>query len=774
VGGTLADGQYTATVTDLAGNQATASFVVQTQPPTLGLNTPGGDLAPDPVSSSGSVVAVISSTAGISNIAVNGSTLTLPCDGTNTAVDWGAFLLPAGSYVPTITDCAGNISTPTITSVAGTVVDAVILADTGSGDSHSGDISANIGAIQSGYVQITISTFGEQYVPFETVCLQVTAPGPCSYIGGNNISRTFTASPGYYFTITDTAGPQVSFPSSLEVQITMYNSDGTPVAGATDLSFNPGYTGAAYCQLTPSDVGQTYTQTVSSGQFNANVRYLSNAAQQTPTAENLLGQLKQVLIQVGNMFGITGSNVVYTSTSSINFTDSGVYIDTTTLNIYRFDGVAWDSAAVNSQQIALSTSGVLSATGTITQGGSFALFYVGQDSSAPITTFSIQGSSSIFDQTLFVSTYSYAVLTATDPVVNGFASQVATITYCLDPSSGSVFSVYTSSIPLPLGTHVLEFQSVDYAGNLESMNFATFTVTAGTVFKDQSDDTIAGNLLVGFLGSGAQAEVVARARDSITLQVSSANHQPMLAVTNIGNVGVGVQAPAGQLDVGSSSVALQLKSGNLTSTGTSVEAAFGYSGDVSMRHALKTFHRTSTVGNEMDFFVWTPDAGSTGTLATSELLALQASAVIASGGSMHVVPVGTAVAELEVSNGLSTGGGTMQRLQVLTPSSKRFKSDITYLKEKDEDRALAETAALTHVRYRYRSRAKDGSLYDDPRQQVRVGLIYEDSPESIRGAGQTLLTNERLANVEMALKAAMRKLEVLEKRYKDLQARRPQ
>ena len=228
----------------------------------------------------------------------------------------------------------------------------------------------------------------------------------------------------------------------------------------------------------------------------------------------------------------------------------------------------------------------------------------------------------------------------------------------------------------------------------------------------------------------------------------------------------------GQLDLGSSSVALQLKSGNLTSTGTSVQVAFGYNGDVAMRHALRTFHSTATAGNELDFLVWTPALATT-TIATQNLLALQA-ITTASNGSMHVLPSGTPDVELEVSNGLSTGGGTMQRLQVLTPSSKRFKSDINYLKEKDEDRALEETAKLRHIlRFRYRSRAKDGSLYDDPIQQVRLGLIYEDAPDSIRGEGQTLLTNERLANVELALKAAIRKLELLEKRYKALKARKP-
>jgi hypothetical protein len=166
----------------------------------------------------------------------------------------------------------------------------------------------------------------------------------------------------------------------------------------------------------------------------------------------------------------------------------------------------------------------------------------------------------------------------------------------------------------------------------------------------------------------------------------------------------------------------------------------------------------------MDFLVWDPDAGSTTTAAARTVMSLQAIAA-ASNGSLHVDPVGTADAEVEVSNGLTTGGGTMERLLVVNPSSRRFKYDIRYLKEKDEDRALAETAALHHVRFRYKSRAPDGRLYDDPRQAERVGLIYEDAPRSLQTSGDTLSETERLANVELALQAAMRRVDELEKRY---------
>ncbi|MEQ1920602.1 MAG: tail fiber domain-containing protein, partial [Elusimicrobiota bacterium] len=115
---------------------------------------------------------------------------------------------------------------------------------------------------------------------------------------------------------------------------------------------------------------------------------------------------------------------------------------------------------------------------------------------------------------------------------------------------------------------------------------------------------------------------------------------------------------------------------------------------------------------------------------------------------------------------------TMQRLQVVSPSSRRFKTDIKDLSAKDEDRALSDVAGLKHANFRYKTRRKDGRLSEDPAQPLRTGLIYEEAPESIRDGDEALSTTERLVNVEMALKAAMRRLEELQARHDKLKARR--
>ncbi len=773
--GVLSDGQYVATVTSLSGEVSQIKFFVDTSSPSLSITSRGSQVSSGTLTNQQCLVIPATSTtngSGINQIWSSTAAIASFPPGTSTAAYAGS-LCPISSGTIIVYAKTGAGITTSI-SVLVSAADSN-LTITGSGPNWSASASHlvdNVARANSNFKAhfdwSDCNTFvvkaGGQTLPCVPECggcaidyvQDIFGPPSPSFdwVVTNVSMSTFT---GHSFSLT---GDIEGLGGTITTPDTMLLPAGGSVGGFVSI---------------PEMISTTYTYVLNNSTLTVYSPYsgvvLSTTGSPTPAQASAL--IRQVLRHSGYEYiqaSANGGAAVFDSTMTLNLQYNDSAVDTTTAKIYVFNGVSWDSGAVTSQSLSYA-SGVVTAIGASTQTGNFAVLYAGQDSSAPVTTLIIQGSSYSFASTTFVSTFSFLVLTATDPVVNGYASTVATITYCLDPSSTSAFSVYLSSIPAPLGTHVLQYRSFDYAGNAEAINTATFTVTAGAALKDSSDDMIAGTFLTGFLGSGAKAEVVARAQDAMTLSISSANRQTMLGVTNIGSVGVGLSVPNGQLDIAPASLALQLRSGNSTSTGTAVQMAFGYNGDVAMRHAIRTYHSTATAGNSMDFLVWTPDAGSTSTLATADFMSLQA-ITAASGGSMHVLPVGTADVELEVSNGLTTGGGTMQRLQVLTPSSRRFKSDIKYLNEKAEDAALDETAALKHVRFRYRSHAKDGSLYDDPRQEVRVGLIYEDSPESIRGEGQALLDNERLANVELALKAAMRKLEALEKRYQALQARR--
>ncbi len=462
--------------------------------------------------------------------------------------------------------------------------------------------------------------------------------------------------------------------------------------------------------------------------------------------------------------------MVYASTAalSVSFEDSpgGIVTDTTTLAFYTYDGATWSSSAITSQSVTKSSvTGAITLYGEYLRTGEFGAFFNASDSSSPVTTFGFQGSTFAFDGTVFVSTDSYVVLTATDPLVNGFTMLVASTLYRMDATTSTAFySVYASSIPLPLGTHVFEYYSYDWAGNTETVRTTTFTVTTGAGFRNTNNQRVMGSLLAGSFGSGAQTELITSVETAYTLIVSSINRSALASASNIGSITVGSQIPEGRLDLGQNGVALDLRSGNATSTGTAFQMTFGYNGDYSMRHALRTRHSTATDGNRMDFLLWSPAVGATTTVANVNVLSLQGISS-ANDGSFHVMPFGEPDAEVEVSNGSSLGGGTIQRLQVLTPSSRRFKSDIRYLDARQEDAALDAIAGMRHARFRYRSR-------DGLTQPLNVGLIYEEAPETIRAPEKTLSTVERVADLEMALKSALRQLEALEKRHAELKSRR--
>lgn len=783
----LADGSYTATVVDLAGNQASAVLIISTSVPNTDTQDDKGGAITDVIPSSRCIVIHSRDTvAGIASISISGTglskTLNYSCGipAKSTDVYSGAFcnLTEHSTYTYTVTSCSGKQTTsPEITIATSTKGGRICVT------APAGTFCGGTGALSD----IQLRTYGTRM----RVCLYTGSCGLCSITGYDNVvtapagstycgdtcCRSVNWAPplGYKtFTVSNTTDVSNGDSGYYRFSITTTGSEGE-VSMATlsspNFKMNPGESTSGSIDV--AQIGQGYSTDSSDGDVNVNSPFTRLHFSLRDLLEFLL-PFARILLRASSpyIYQYIGSDAVFNSTTTLTFSYvDAVNTDTTTVRIYLFDGVSWSSAGITNQAISYSTTThLITAFGSIDRTGLYATLYQAQDSSAPITTFDIQGSSFSFDGAVFVSTSSYLVLTATDPVVGGFASTVASVTYRIDPTAEAAFLIYTTSIPVHLGTHIFEYRSLDYAGNTEAIKTSTFTVTAGTALRTTNTAQVPGVLLNGFLGSGAKLEIESQAQNSLTLLISSVNRQGMVAVDNIGEVGIGV-TPQTNLNIGQGSIALQLRSGNSTSAVTSNQIAFAYNGDNSMRHLLRTEHSTATHGNKLDFLVWNTGAASTTTVAGLNVLSLQGIAS-ASGGSFHVQPVGEPDAEVEVSNGLSTGGGTMQRLQVVSPSSRRFKTDIKDLRAKDEDRALADVAALKHTRFRYKTRRKDGRLVEDPAQTLHTGLIYEEAPDSIREGGEALSTSERLVNVELALKASMRRLEELQARYERLKAKR--
>ncbi|MBI3298120.1 MAG: M23 family metallopeptidase [Elusimicrobia bacterium] len=461
-----------------------------------------------------------------------------------------------------------------------------------------------------------------------------------------------------------------------------------------------------------------------------------------------------------------------TTTISVSYADA-VMTDTMTLQLYRWERSQWRSSGLTNQSVSKSTSGIISIVARSTSTSWYAAFSLGVDTTAPTTSWGIQGSSYGFAGIIFVSTYSYLILSSTDPMANGFASGMATIYYRLDGLSGDPFTTYSSSLSLLPGTHWVDYYAVDWAANMEAVKRATITVTSGSVTRLSGDLQVDGNLLVGFLGSGAKAEVLARAEYDYALKVSSVDGRAMMAVDSANFVSIGTAPASGRLTLAGVTLdsALALRSGNSTASISGAQLAFGFDGSPELRHALYTQHGSAANFNKMVFELWTPASGSSSTLGNQPVLSLEGSTITSANALVHIRPAGIADKELVVSNGIGMGEGNVLRWERWTPSSIAIKKDISRLGRADEEKAWADIAALKPSVYRRKRTAEDGSLVADHTGPLERGYIFEETPESIRAGPGAVSIDERLINAELALKAAMRRIEELKARIKKAKER---
>lgn len=280
-------------------------------------------------------------------------------------------------------------------------------------------------------------------------------------------------------------------------------------------------------------------------------------------------------------------------------------------------------------------------------------------------------------------------------------------------------------------------------------------------FASSDGQTVTGQLGVGTLTPQATLDVVTASTDSYGLWISSQNGAPLFVVDALGNVGIGAASLGPLVDVAGSGddgdIGLQLRSGNSSSTYSSSQIVFAYGASGLYPHAIVTQAAYGQYqGNSMNFLLWnsTPTPSAVG---TEMVLSLEA-APSASTASVHIQPVGTPAYELVVSDGQTTGGGSVMAAAVGMSSSQGLKTVVSTLDEHDEEAAYEDVKSLKPARFRYKRR-------DGGRGPLVRGLIYEDSPASIRDErGQSLAMEARVANMEMALVAANRRIEDLEKK----------
>ncbi len=139
-------------------------------------------------------------------------------------------------------------------------------------------------------------------------------------------------------------------------------------------------------------------------------------------------------------------------------------------------------------------------------------------------------------------------------------------------------------------------------------------------------------------------------------------------------------------------------------------------------------------------------------------------ALIEGDGDFHIQPSGTADVELEVSNGASTGGGTIHRASSATHSRRALKHSIAYYTAADYRAAYNDLKTLRHVTFKYKTHKSTSSaeLVDNPAAPIHKGLIYEEVPDRIKDGSGAIVVDDRIQMLEMALIEAIKKIEALE------------
>ena len=280
-------------------------------------------------------------------------------------------------------------------------------------------------------------------------------------------------------------------------------------------------------------------------------------------------------------------------------------------------------------------------------------------------------------------------------------------------------------------------------------------------FSSSGEQNVTGQMGAGTATPQATLDIVTASTDTYGLRVSSRNGSPLFVVDAFGRVGIGAASAGPLVDVTGSGddgdIGLQLRSGNSSSTYSSSQMVFAYGATGLYPHALVTRAVDGQyLGNDIDFLLWNSTSAPS-TIGTEMVLSLQA-APSASSASVHIQPVGTPLYELVVSNGQTTGGGSVMAASVGIHSSRALKTVLATLTDGDADAAYEDVKSLRPARFRYKRR--DGGAGPLVR-----GLIYEDSPASIHDErGQSLVMEARVANMELALAAANRRIKELEKR----------
>ena len=233
------------------------------------------------------------------------------------------------------------------------------------------------------------------------------------------------------------------------------------------------------------------------------------------------------------------------------------------------------------------------------------------------------------------------------------------------------------------------------------------------------------------------------------------NATQKMTITSAGKVGIGIIIPDGTTHIQT------VTAGSVDTAADADELTLENDNQVGM-----TF--LSPNDKQASIFFGDPQDNNIGQIVydhSSESLAFVVNTVFALGidssQQLHIQPSGTANVELEVSNGVTTGGGTIHRAASGTHSARELKSDIVHLSQASHTRAYNDVKALRPVRFRYKVRNSSGTLIRDTNQSIHYGYILDEAPDSII-KGEAIIIDDRILNLEMTVKELIKMVETLQ------------
>ncbi|MBI5595720.1 MAG: tail fiber domain-containing protein [Elusimicrobia bacterium] len=275
--------------------------------------------------------------------------------------------------------------------------------------------------------------------------------------------------------------------------------------------------------------------------------------------------------------------------------------------------------------------------------------------------------------------------------------------------------------------------------------------------RASGDLTVTGAMGAGTTVPRAALEIRLQASDAYALKASSADGTAMFLLDRSAKAGLGLTPTGARLDASgqadSAEVGLELRAGNSTSSVTSAQAAFGDMSGARRHNIRSRATGEQRAGNALDFYLWT-SSDAVYALGSEAVMSLQLGTAAAMAG-WHVDPsTEPATVELVVSSGAVYAGGVILRSGTSAHSCfAALKDDVRRFGDAERAQAAAELRGLRPASFRYKG---------EPEGTKRVGFIYEEVPESLRGPGGSVSVNARLMNLELALQAAQSRITTLQ------------